>query len=349
MKAYHNTAVLKFDDDTTGNAASGVPVTVRINSSQALASIFDVDDIAIGNPLTTDSNGNYAFKAADNIYDVIVSEGTANEVKIEKVEIAEIPTAPILINDLSQTYNFATVAAYKAFTTSFPDGKQIKLLDRNAIFTKITGTGTASTFDIIANNTLSESISINIKDNTIDLDSWGAGTTDDSALFNYVLNNLNGRKISGTPFKTYTIESAIINTATEGILWEANHSEVLLTSALVIEDAIFIRNNNFNVTIKNLFVDSDKKAHRGLHIRNESNVDVKDVLLEKVSSVNAYRASTSFQGGDGILIRGGYNRVTLNDCTAKNINMASGAGIPGSEGIAGITISRNFAGDLDAN
>jgi len=91
MKAYHGTAVLKFDDDTTGNAASGASVTVRVNSSQALATIFDVDDIGVANPLTADANGNYAFKAADNIYDIIIQEGTPDEVKLHKVEIAEIP------------------------------------------------------------------------------------------------------------------------------------------------------------------------------------------------------------------------------------------------------------------
>ena len=91
MKAYHGTAVLKFDDDTTGNAASGALVTIRINSSQSQASIFDVDDVAIGNPLTADSNGNYSFKAADNIYDIIISEGTPNEVKLLKVEVFDIP------------------------------------------------------------------------------------------------------------------------------------------------------------------------------------------------------------------------------------------------------------------
>jgi len=126
MKAYHNTAVLKFDDETTGNAASGVPVTIRINNTQALASIFDLDEVATANPLTTDSNGNYAFKANDAIYDIIVSEGTANEVKLEKVEIAEIPTAPILINDLSQAYEFDTVQLMKDSAIVFPVDKPLK-------------------------------------------------------------------------------------------------------------------------------------------------------------------------------------------------------------------------------
>ena len=107
MKAYHGTA-------------------------QALAIIFDVDDVGIANPITADSNGNYSFKAIDNIYDIIVSENTANEVKLEKVEIAEVPTAPILINDLSQAYNFATVSLMGDSLNIFPVGKTIKVKEHTA-------------------------------------------------------------------------------------------------------------------------------------------------------------------------------------------------------------------------
>ena len=166
MKAYHNTAVLKFDDETTGNAASGAPVTVRINNTQALASIFDVDDVSISNPLTTDSNGNYSFKSADNIYDIIVSEGTANEVKLEKVEIVEFsnPTA----SDLFLPYEFATVAEFKASLINFPDGKIINTLEYStgngggASYTKISGTGTANDMDIVASTGISQSITLTL-------------------------------------------------------------------------------------------------------------------------------------------------------------------------------------------
>lgn len=99
MKAYHNSVVLRndgIDPDTFKvdlNAGITVPVTVRINSTQALASIFDLDEVATGNPLTTSINGNYAFKAADDVYDIIISEGTVNEVVLEKVEISESLTS----------------------------------------------------------------------------------------------------------------------------------------------------------------------------------------------------------------------------------------------------------------
>ena len=122
MKAYHGTAVLKFDDDTTGNAASGALVTIRINSSQSQASIFDVDDVAMGNPLTADSNGNYSFKAADNIYDIIISEGTPNEVKLLKVEVFDIP---------ENLRTFSTLQSMLDSTSTFIPGFLLKTTVNN--------------------------------------------------------------------------------------------------------------------------------------------------------------------------------------------------------------------------
>lgn len=155
MKAYHNTAVLKFDDSTTGNAASGATVTVRINSTQGLASMFNLADVAIANPMNTDSNGNYAFKVDDNIYDIIISEGTANEVKLEKVEISVSA-----INSVSVTYNFATVALYKVSTILFPVGKRVYLADRDSYFNVIAGTLADNTLNIVASTSVDQSIDI---------------------------------------------------------------------------------------------------------------------------------------------------------------------------------------------
>ena len=148
MKAYHGSAVLKFDDTVTGNAGVSVPVTVRVNSNQSLAVLFDLDDSPVANPVTTDNNGNYSFKASDNIYDINISEGTGSEVKLQKVEIAEIPTMPILINDLSQAYEFKTVLLLASQAVEFPEGKILHLLDRDATFEFHVG-GTSNGFDIL--------------------------------------------------------------------------------------------------------------------------------------------------------------------------------------------------------
>lgn len=87
-----------------------------------------------------------------------------------------------LINDLSQAYEFATVAAFKASLIEFPDGKTIRLLDRGADFTKITGTGTANTLDIIASTGVNQSIQL-VYSPTANVMKYGAigdGVTDDS-------------------------------------------------------------------------------------------------------------------------------------------------------------------------
>jgi hypothetical protein len=149
MNTYHNTAGLKFDDPTTGNAASGALVTVRVNSTQGLASIFDVDEVAIANPLTADSDGNYAFKILDGVYDVIIREGEANEVVLTKVQLSE-PGSGVL--------GYATKAIMDADLT--PTDQSVALVTNDATstnngnYTKIGASGVGSwlaAFDDLAN------------------------------------------------------------------------------------------------------------------------------------------------------------------------------------------------------
>ena len=79
----------------------------------------------------------------------------------------------LLISDLSQAYEFATVADYKSFTTEFPVGKVIQLQDRGAEFLVISGTGAANEFDIIANTNTSQSAQINPKNGQVSVEQVG--------------------------------------------------------------------------------------------------------------------------------------------------------------------------------
>ena len=85
-----------------------------------------------GNPVRLDVDGNYSIKILNKL-------GT-QVYYIENVFEGQPVTELDLINDLSQTYNFATEAAYKAFTTAFPVGKKIYLEDRDSEFLVISGT-----------------------------------------------------------------------------------------------------------------------------------------------------------------------------------------------------------------
>ena len=67
-------------------------------------------------------------------------------------------------NDISIVKVHQNVAAFKADTTEYPDGKTIHLNDRDADFIKITGTGTATGGRIIANTSVNQSIVLDVVD-----------------------------------------------------------------------------------------------------------------------------------------------------------------------------------------
>lgn len=186
MRAYHNTAVLKFYDDTTGSAGVGLPVTVRLNSNQALASLFDLDEAPTANPLTTDSDGNYEFKVADGIYDVITNEGLPTEIRLNKVQIVDEallqgvdrlfpPTLDYAIND--NTLDPLGDEALNVKEYSMGNGG-------GAMWDTITGVGTANGIDRVAHNTLDLTLVLRVK-SSLDVAQYGSigdGTTDNTAV-----------------------------------------------------------------------------------------------------------------------------------------------------------------------
>lgn len=141
MKTYNNSVVLRNDgtDPSTSNdnlnAGVGVNVTVRVSSTPtagqgALASIFNIAEDVIANPLQTDNQGNYNFKAPDGIYDIVIAEGTPDETILSSVEIVELIT-PDFISNLSLPYVFDTVADMTASVIAFPVGKQLTTHEYN--------------------------------------------------------------------------------------------------------------------------------------------------------------------------------------------------------------------------
>ena len=75
-------------------------------------------------------------------------------------EIQKLDGSDYLASNSAQPYIFDTTAAYKAFAATFPVGKVIHLLDRDAEFVVIAGVGTATGFSIIASDVVSQSISL---------------------------------------------------------------------------------------------------------------------------------------------------------------------------------------------
>jgi hypothetical protein len=106
-------------------------------------------------------------------------------------------------NDLSQAYEFATVAAYKAYAKVFPVGKVISLLDRGTEFTVVAGTGTANTYNIIASDQVSQSIGFSIG-GTLTASHFGAkgDGTNEQAVLQFLITQANARMTPSTLLST---------------------------------------------------------------------------------------------------------------------------------------------------
>lgn len=64
---------------------------------------------------------------------------------------------------------------------------------------------------------------------------------------------------------------------------------------------------------------------------------------ERLQAFNIRRIAR-FGAGDGVRIRGGFARVTLVEPTVRNVVLGRGAGVRGSVGVTGITVSRGIPG-----
>ena len=71
--------VRDFPTKENGNKAVGVPVWIFVTGSDQLASLYDKDNRPIGNPVITDSRGNYSFKVEEGFYDFKVDVNTDSE------------------------------------------------------------------------------------------------------------------------------------------------------------------------------------------------------------------------------------------------------------------------------
>jgi len=172
----------------------------------------------------------------------------------------------------------------------------------------------------------------------------GDGVTDDTTSIQAALN-VGGHIVIPQTTSEYLFTSLTL-TLSDDLIIEGWDASLKCTAPTAINYAIYFGTNQKNLLIKGIKIDVDDNAYQGLAIQQESGATLKDVQLDNVEVSNVYRAGLTFNGGDGIWIRGGYRRVVLNNPIVKGVKLATGAGIPGAAGVFGISILANFAGTL---
>lgn len=99
------------------------------------------------------------YKQLATMQDLAIGTGkTTQQRNGVDIELDEIDLQGI--NDLSQSYIFPTLAAYKASTIEFPVGKTIHLKDSGTDYKVLAGTTSADNIDTLASNTVDQSIQL---------------------------------------------------------------------------------------------------------------------------------------------------------------------------------------------
>lgn len=102
--------------DPAGNPVSGATVTVKIVGTETLATIFSDEGITtIPNPVTTDTNGRFAFFVADGDYDLDILKTGVISVTVPDVSIVDpkrvferVLNDEVYIGNLNAEFNRAT-------------------------------------------------------------------------------------------------------------------------------------------------------------------------------------------------------------------------------------------------
>lgn len=164
----------------------------------------------------------------------------------------------------------------------------------------------------------------------------GDGVTDDTAALLAAIQS--GRPLDWRGL-TYRISAALPVTLGTDLMWFASGARIVLDSPSTVHRTVSIDTAGHDVTIYGpLAIDAQRNAHIGWYFTSTSST-ASTFAAYGLRAENIHRATTALTGGDGIWIRGNYSSILLVAPHVQNVTMAEGAGVTGSQGVAGITIS----------
>ena len=186
----------------------------------------------------------------------------------------------LLIDDLSQAYEFTTVASLASAAIVFPTGKTINLSDRMTSFTFNIG-GVANGFDILDAGNGNTATLID-KTRADHFGANGDGVFDNGSLITYLKSS--GFKVHFTPGFTYrTTASFELSNGTE---FHGNWSTLLCEHNLVLGDIAS------NCYIGEFIIDGDDRDHTSIPFRinsPSSNVVIGDMEWKNLHGITAFQ------------------------------------------------------------
>ncbi len=179
----------------------------------------------------------------------------------------------------------------------------------------------------------------------------GDGVVDDTTAVTNAMN-INRPLEWGDSQKVYRVTSEITFSPTRELAWTSSGATIFYGPAVSTQFCLRITVPAGDHKIEGVFnIDANRMAYVGFSVGNATTPvnfpdDYPNFTAVDLRVYRAHRAAQTFTGGDGISIAGGFNRVQLVRPHVEDISMATGAIIPNSNGVTGITISRNNTNGL---
>lgn len=130
------------------------------------------------------------------------------------------------------------------------------------------------------------------------------------------------------------------------LIWESEGCTLFMDSSASHQQAVMwysVPAKTHSISGEMTF-DANNKANVGLFVENLETPNYPAgyaaITTENITAKNILR-TLDFLKGDGILIEGAFSSIIMNSPVASNCVMAIGAGIEGSQGVSGITVSRD--------
>jgi hypothetical protein len=174
----------------------------------------------------------------------------------------------------------------------------------------------------------------------------GDGVTDDSAAV--LATILDGRPVDWGS-ATYRVTSEVDQVITHRIYWVACGARIVYDAPAPTQNVIKLKVSPHDHVIKGVLgIDANRKAFNGIWLLSAADtvdtatapLSYPNLIADDLQVTRAYRASTAFTGGNGILVEGAWNKVGFLRPVITDCRMAAGAEVSGEQGIFGLSVMR---------
>jgi hypothetical protein len=171
-----------------------------------------------------------------------------------------------------------------------------------------------------------------------DFGAVGDGATDDRTAIANALATNKPLEWVGTAGKSFRINSQISHTPTADVIWYGQGATLTYAGshaeyALRLNDATGVE-----FIINDLTLDGGKLCNTVLVALNNTSLSTPSEFTATNLYAKRAKRSNAFSGGEGVRIRGAFNRVMFSGGGVSDCELPAGQGTPGSIGIAGVSI-----------